>query len=86
MSQETTPAPAAQTEEPTEFVIDPPTSELEYIEAGYFALQSVADVDEQLLTKDEQRTVRRIRKQSLRLIEKCIGYLYDELFETPENE
>lgn len=53
----------------------------DYIQSAYFALQSVADVDAMILSKADEIRVKRIRRQSLRIISECLNTLYDEIFD-----
>lgn len=53
----------------------------DYIQSAYFALASVADVDAMILSKADEIRVKRIRRQSLRIISECLNTLYDEIFD-----
>jgi hypothetical protein len=53
----------------------------DYIQSAYFALASVADVDAMILSKADEIRVKRIRRQSLRIISECLNTLYDQIFD-----
>ncbi len=53
----------------------------DYIQSAYFAMASVADVDAMILSKADEIRVKRIRRQSLRIISECLNTLYDEIFD-----
>jgi hypothetical protein len=56
----------------------------DYIQSAYFALASIQDIDTMILNKADETRVKRIRRQSLRIISECLNTLYDEIFEDPE--
>lgn len=64
-----------------EILYEEATTTSEYIGASYNALQSVTDMDTALMSKEDAKRVHRIRRRSLRIIDHCIGILYDELFD-----
>ncbi len=64
-----------------EILYEEATTTFEYIRASYNALQSVTDMDTALMSKEDAKRVHRIRRRSLRIIDHCIGILYDELFD-----
>ena len=67
-------------EELEEFEIEE-TGFLEYIQAAYFALSAVEDIDVEILpTEQNKRRVKRIKRQSLRIIDFCINECYSDLF------
>ena len=62
------------------------TTDSEYIAACYNALGAIDDLDTAMMSKGAEAAVKRIRKRSLRIIDKCIDNLYSELFESDEND
>jgi len=57
------------------------TSDLEYIQAAYFALSSVEDIDTAIMSKSDEARVKRIKRKSLVIIDECLKTLYDEIIE-----
>lgn len=72
-----------QEEEEIEFDFYNPT---EYIQGAYFALNAVDEIDTAIMNKSDEQRVKRIRRKSLRIIDECLNDMYDELFETDEEE
>ena len=68
-------------EEGVEDIYFETTSDLEYIQAAYFALASVEDIDTAIMSKSDEARVRRIRRKSLVIIDECLKTLYDEIIE-----
>jgi hypothetical protein len=68
-------------EEGVEDIYFETTSDLEYIQAAYFALSSVEDIDTAIMSKSDEARVRRIRRKSLVIIDECLKTLYDEIIE-----
>jgi hypothetical protein len=70
---------------------DLPEEELEYeytsrIEAIHCATNAISAASEMtIMTKLDERRMQRIKRKSLRIIDKCIGEIYDELFYEEEN-
>ncbi|AXH76566.1 MAG: hypothetical protein [Bacteriophage sp.] len=62
------------------------TTDSEYIAACYNALGAIDDLDTAMMSKAAESAVKRIRRRSLAIIDKCIDNLYSELFETDEND
>lgn len=55
---------------------------MEYIQAAYFALSAVEDVDVEILPSEAQKQrIRKIKFKSIRIIEACISELYTDLFD-----
>ena len=55
---------------------------MEYIQAAYFALSAVEDVDVEILPSEAQKQrIRKIKFKSIRIIEACITELYTDLFD-----
>lgn len=61
------------------------TSRVEAIHSANAAIASVENMDTALMTKLDEKRVQRIRRKSLRIIDKCIGEIYDEIFFEEEN-
>lgn len=61
------------------------TSPSEYIASAWYAYDIASDIDTSLLNKSDERRVRRLRRQSLRIVAECLNDLYNELFDD-ENE
>ena len=61
------------------------TGLLEYVQAAYFALSSVEDIDVEILpTEQSKRRVKRIKRQGIRIIDYCLNELYNNLFDEEE--
>ena len=60
----------------------------EYIASAYYALAAVLDMDEMQYGKDSivQKRIKRIKRKSLRIIDICISEMYDELFESDDED
>lgn len=69
------------TEQVTEEAVVEFMTSAEYITAAYYAYDIASDIDTTLLNKSDERRVRRIRRQSLRIIAECLNDLYNEIFE-----
>ena len=72
-------------EEVEEVDIEMP-SDLDYIQAAYFALSSVEDMDTQLMSKQDEIRVKRIKRKALVIIDECLKSLYDEIIEETKDE
>lgn len=58
---------------------------LELIQAAYFGLSAVEDIDIEILPNKIMRDrIRRIKRQCIRIIDNSIGELYDYIFEEDE--
>lgn len=68
-------------EQEEELLYEEATTTTEYIGASYNALQSISDMDTALMSKEDAKRVHRIKRRSLRIIDHCLGILYDELFD-----
>lgn len=68
-----------------EVIYEDVTTTPEYIALAFNALSSVTDLDTAIMTESDRQRVKRIRRKSIRIIDYCIGLLYDELFDD-ENE
>jgi len=62
------------------------TTNAEYITSAVNSYMCVDGIDLMMLTKEEVKRVNRIRRKSLRIIDACIGDLYDELFEKEDDD
>lgn len=62
------------------------TSASEYINSAYFALSAVEDIDTALITKEDEKRIKRIKRKSIKIIDICITEMYDELFEEDDEE
>jgi hypothetical protein len=60
------------------------THAIEYIQAAYFALSSVDDMDVAIMNKSDEQRIKRIRRKSIRIIDECLNEMYSELFEDDE--
>lgn len=57
------------------------TSDLEYIQAAYFAISAVDDMDTAIMSKTDELRVKRIKRKALVIIDECLKCLYDEIIE-----
>ena len=62
------------------------TSAGEYINSAYFALSAVEDIDTAIISKEDEKRIKRIKRKSLKIIDICITEMYDELFENDEED
>jgi hypothetical protein len=60
------------------------TSDLEYIQAAYFAISAVDDMDTAIMSKTDELRVKRIKRKALVIIDECLKCLYDEIIEGDE--
>lgn len=57
------------------------TSPSEYIQAAYFAMASVDDIDMEIIPSEaEKRRIRRIKWKSIKMIDEALNMMYDDLF------
>lgn len=73
--------PEESHEEETQEVFFEMTTTAEYIQSAAAAWQMAADIDTAILSKADEQRVRRMRRQSLRIMATCINDLYEELFD-----
>lgn len=73
-------------EQAVEMEFLPPTSTPEYIGASYNAIQAVSDMDTALMSNEDKRRIKRIRRKALKIIDYCICELHDEIFDTEEED
>lgn len=57
------------------------TSITDYITCAYNAWEMANGVDTMILSKADEKRVRRIKRQSLRIVSQCLNDLYEELFD-----
>jgi pyridoxine 5'-phosphate synthase PdxJ len=62
------------------------TSSHEYIASACNSLNTLSDIDVALMSKIDEMRIKRIKKKCLRIIDLCIGEMYDELFESDDEE
>jgi hypothetical protein len=62
------------------------TSSHEYIASACNSINTIADIDTALMSKSDELRIKRIKRKSLRIIDLCIGEMYDELFESDDEE
>ena len=60
------------------------TSDLEYIQAAYFAISAIEDMDTAIMSKTDELRVKRIKRKALVIIDECLKCLYDEIIEGDE--
>lgn len=53
----------------------------EYISSAYFSLAAVDDIDTAILSKQDEMRIKRIKRKAIKIIDSCLGDLYNELFE-----
>lgn len=58
-----------------------PSSDAEYIASALNALMAVSDIDTAIISKVDDKRIRRIKRQSIRIISYCLNNQYNELFE-----
>jgi len=58
----------------------------EYIASAYYALASVEDADTALMSKESEKRVKRIKRKCIKIIDICISEMYDELFESDDED
>jgi hypothetical protein len=72
-----------ETAENIEFEV-PGNTAIEYISAAYYALDACEHAN--LMTKDGQMRLARIKRKCLKIIDHCISEMYDELFDNDDPE
>lgn len=73
----------AEIEEETEIEY---TTRTDYITCAYSAISAVEDMDLKMMSKEDAKRVKRIIRKSLMIIDDCITEMYDELFESNEDD
>lgn len=66
---------------PEEEIYFEPSSDAEYIASAFNALAAVGDIDVAIISKVDERRIRRIKRQALRIISHCLNNQYEELFD-----
>ena len=61
------------------------TTTPEYIACAFNAINAVSELDTEIMNESDKQRIKRIRRKSIRIIDYCLGVLYDELFDD-ENE
>jgi len=62
------------------------TSASEYIHSAYSAMAAVDDIDTAIISKEDEKRIKRIKRKSIKIIDICITEMYDELFDTDEDD
>jgi len=62
------------------------TTRSEYIQCAYFAISAVVDMDTGLMNGEEKKRAKRIIRKSLMIIDDCITEMFDELYESDEDD
>ena len=62
------------------------TTRADYIQCAYFAISATDDMDTQLMSKEQARKIKRIRRKAIDIIDDCITELHDELYEPEPDE
>ena len=57
----------------------------EAIHGAHAAISAICDMDTAIMTKQDEKRIYRIKRKSLRIIDKCISDIYSEIFEEIEN-
>jgi hypothetical protein len=83
--QEAEPVKEPETEMLEEGIVEFTTAG-EYINSAYFALSAVEDIDTAIISKEDEKRIKRIKRKSLKIIDICITEMYDELFENDEED
>lgn len=62
------------------------TTREEYISGAYYSISAVDGMDELLMSREDAKRIRRIRRKCLRIIDECVNEMHDELFEKDDEE
>jgi hypothetical protein len=62
------------------------TTRLDYIQGAYFCLSAVDELDTAIMNKEDEKRVKRIRRKSIKILDDCLNEMYDELFDTDDEE
>jgi len=62
-------------------VYEDATTTPEYIACAFNAINAVSDFDTAIMTESDKQRIKRIKRKSIRIIDYCLGILYDELFD-----
>lgn len=75
-------------EEEVEYIVESDAEMLlEFIQAAYFAMSSIEAVDIEILPSDTmKKRIRRINRQSIRILDYSINKLYNDIFDEEDKE
>lgn len=62
------------------------TSASDYISSAYFSLSAVDDIDTAIISKEDEKRIKRIKRKAIKIIDICLSEMYDELFENDDDE
>jgi formyltetrahydrofolate synthetase len=62
------------------------TTDGEYIAAATNALAAIENFDTAIMSKTDEKRIKKIRRQSLRIISECVNCLYNEIFESSDDD
>lgn len=62
------------------------TTNHEYITCASMAWQMVDEIDTAILNKTDERRVKRMKRQALRIVSVCLNEMYEELFDDNNDE
>lgn len=62
------------------------TTTAEYIQGASVALATVSELDPMVMNKADELRIKRIKRKAIKIIDICISEMYDELFETDDDE
>lgn len=57
------------------------TTNQDYITCASMAWQMVDEIDTAILNKTDERRVKRMKRQALRIVSVCLNEMYEELFD-----
>jgi hypothetical protein len=60
---------------------DTVNSDSDYIAAAFNAITTVEGMDTAIMSKMDEKRIKRIKRQSLKIIAHCLNNMYEELFE-----
>ena len=83
--QEAEPVKEPETEMLEEGIVEFTTAG-EYINSAYFALSAVEDIDTAIISKEDEKRIKRIKRKAIKIIDICLSEMYDELFENDEED
>jgi len=61
------------------------TTRTEAIQSAYASISACEEFDLGMLPVSQQKIIKRIRRKSIRIIDECIGEIYDEIFDDGNN-
>jgi hypothetical protein len=62
------------------------TNNSDYISASTNCLYVLNDIDVLLLSKEDEKRVKRIRRKALKIMDICLSEMYDELFDGDDED